>query len=154
MTPDTIEREITIGAPPHRVWELLTTAEHLGAWFGDAGAEIDLRPGGALQLKWTEYGTVHGRVEAVEAPHRFAFRWSILGGRHDDDAFSEGTTTLVEFTLAEADGGAGTTLRVAESGFALLDTDEAERTRRHADNTKGWGQELEELRGHAERVAA
>jgi uncharacterized protein YndB with AHSA1/START domain len=60
----------------------------------------------------------------------------------------------VEFTLAEADGGAGTTVRVAESGFASLDADEAERARRHADNTKGWGQELEELRGHAERVAA
>ena len=151
MTPDRIEREITIGAPPERVWELLTTAEHLGTWFGDAGAEIDLRPGGDLQLRWSEYGTVHGRVEAVEPPRRFAFRWSILGGR-DDDAFADATATLVEFTLA-ADGD-GTALRVVESGFAGLAADEAERARRHADNTKGWGQELEELRRHAERVAA
>jgi uncharacterized protein YndB with AHSA1/START domain len=154
MTPDSIEREITIGAPPQRVWELLTSAEHLGTWFGDAGAEIDLHPGGALQLRWTEYGTVHGRVEAVEEPRRFAFRWSILGGRSDDDAFRDTTATLVEFTLHEADGGAGTTVRVLETGFASLDLDEAERTRRHGDNTNGWGQELEHLRQHAERVTA
>jgi uncharacterized protein YndB with AHSA1/START domain len=154
MTPDTIEREITIGAPPQRVWELLTTAEHLGAWFGDAGAEIDLRPGGTLQLRWAEYGTVHGRVEAVEEPHRFAFRWSILGGRSDDDAFQEGTATLVEFTLDAAQDGAGTTVRVAESGFASLEVDEADRTRRYADNSEGWGKELEHLRRHAERVTA
>lgn len=154
MTPDSIEREITIGAPPQRVWELLTTAEHLGTWFGDAGAEIDLRPGGALELRWEEYGTVHGRVETVEKPRRFAFRWSVLGGRHDNDPFAEGTATLVEFTLDEADGGAGTTLRVLETGFASLAADDDERTRRYADNSQGWGQELEHLRRHAERVAA
>jgi uncharacterized protein YndB with AHSA1/START domain len=152
MTPDSIEREITIGAPRDRVWQLLTTAEHLGTWFGDAGAEIDLRPGGELALRWTEYGTVHGRIEAVEPPERFAFRWSVLGGRSDDDAFRDGFATLVEFTLAEA--GDGTTLRVVESGFATLDATDEERTRRHADNTKGWRMELEELRLAAERVAA
>ena len=33
---------------------LIASAEHLGRWFGDAGAELDLRPGGALSLRWTE----------------------------------------------------------------------------------------------------
>ena len=47
MVPDQIERETVIAAPVERVWALLTEAEHLGRWFGDAGAEIDLRPGGA-----------------------------------------------------------------------------------------------------------
>ena len=50
MTADQIERETTIAAPVERVWSLITEAEHLGKWFGDAGAEIDLRPGGALRL--------------------------------------------------------------------------------------------------------
>jgi uncharacterized protein YndB with AHSA1/START domain len=31
---DRIEREVTIDAPPERVWELVTEAEHLGRWFG------------------------------------------------------------------------------------------------------------------------
>ena len=54
MIPDRIERETVINAPVERVWELITEAEHLGRWFGDAGAEIDLRPGGALVLRWSE----------------------------------------------------------------------------------------------------
>lgn len=152
MIPDVIERETTIAASPARVWELITTAEHLGTWFGDAGAELDLRPGGALALRWEQYGTVHGRVEAVEPQRRFAFRWTIIG-RDDDAAFREETSTLVEFTLAEADGG-GTTLRVVESGFAGLATNDAERRQRHEDNTRGWADELDELRRYAERVAA
>ena len=48
MVPDRIERETLINAPSERVWALITEAQHLGRWFGDAGAEIDLRPGGAM----------------------------------------------------------------------------------------------------------
>jgi uncharacterized protein YndB with AHSA1/START domain len=48
MDHDRIERKALINAPQERVWELLTEAEHLGRWFGDAGAEIDLRPGGRI----------------------------------------------------------------------------------------------------------
>jgi uncharacterized protein YndB with AHSA1/START domain len=148
---DAIEREIHIAAPPRRVWELLTTAEHLGTWFADAGAEIDLRPGGALQLRWTEHGTVHGRVEAVEAPTRFMFRWGSAPGAGAVQA-GDGTSTLVEFTLAEADG--GTVLRVVESGFSTLAADADERARKLAGNTEGWRLELEELRAHAEAAGA
>jgi uncharacterized protein YndB with AHSA1/START domain len=57
MDHDRIERKALINAPQERVWELLTEAEHLGRWFGDAGAEIDLRPGGAMTLSWEEHGT-------------------------------------------------------------------------------------------------
>ncbi len=74
MTPDRIEREITIAAPPERVWSVITEAEHVGSWFADAGAEVDLRPGGAMLLSWEGYGTPRARVEAVEPPHRLRFR--------------------------------------------------------------------------------
>ena len=46
MTEDRIERDVLIDAPVKRVWALITEAEHLGTWFGDAGADIDLREGG------------------------------------------------------------------------------------------------------------
>ena len=75
---DRIERDVLIAAPLERVWELITTAQHLGRWFGDAGAELDLRPGGALSLSWEQYGTVRGRVVDVEAPRRFSYRWAVL----------------------------------------------------------------------------
>jgi len=146
MTPDSIEREITIGAPRERVWSLLTSAEHLGSWFGDAGAEIDLRPGGRLELRWEKYGTVRGEVDVVEPPERFAFRWPA-----DHEAgFVEGNLTRVEFTLAAA--AEGTVLTVVESGFAALRYGDP--IVRHADHVQGWGKELGELRELAEGVAA
>ena len=76
MVTDQIERETVINAPVERVWELITEAEHLGRWFGDAGAEIDLRPGGAMVLRWAEHGTSRGRVVAVEPHTRFSYRWA------------------------------------------------------------------------------
>ena len=149
MVPEQIERETVIAAPVERVWALLTEAEHLGRWFGDAGAEVELRPGGALTLTWEQYGTVHGRVVDVEAPRRFSYRWAVL--RESQSEPVEGNSTLVEFTL-EAEGD-GTRLRVVESGFDTLFADPEKRAQRYEDNTKGWGSELAELADYAERVA-
>ena len=149
MVPEQIERETVIAAPLERVWALLTEAEHLGRWFGDAGAEVELRPGGALTLTWEQYGTVHGRVVDVEAPRRFSYRWAVL--RESQSEPVEGNSTLVEFTL-EAEGD-GTRLRVVESGFDTLFADPEKRAQRYEDNTKGWGSELAELADYAERVA-
>ena len=134
MAPDQITRETTIDAPVERVWALLTEAEHLGRWFGDAGAEIDLRPGGALVLRWSGYGTVLGRIETIEPHRRFAYRWGL-----DHQEPGEGNSTLVDFTLTPT--GDGTRLRVVESGFASLA------------RTEGWWQELGELATYASRVA-
>jgi len=142
---DRIEREVVIEAPVERVWELVTQAEHLGRWFGDAGAEVDLRPGGAMSLSWEEHGTVRGRIEAVEPRRLFSFRW----GREEP---APGNSTLVEFTLAGE--GAGTRLRVVESGFEQLDVPVEQQRAKHEDNTEGWRIELGELREYSAKVAA
>ena len=151
MVPDQIEREIVIDAPVERVWQLITEAEHLGRWFGDAGAEIDLRPGGAIVLRWAEHGAVHGRVVAVEPHSRFSYRWGPFKDPGGEQPV-EGNSTLVEFTLAPA--GDGTRLRVVESGFASLATSDEQRTQNVEGNTRGWEIETDELREYAERVAA
>jgi len=148
MSTDRIEREVRIAAPVERVWALITEAEHLGSWFGDAGAEVDLRPGGALTLRWAEYGTTRARVERVEPPRLFSWRWLLDA----DGEPTPGNSTLVEFTLRE-DGGE-TLLKVVESGFDGLDLPEEERRRRYAGNTDGWRQELDELAGYARQPAA
>jgi uncharacterized protein YndB with AHSA1/START domain len=150
MAVDQIERETVIAAPVERVWALLTEAEHLGRWFGDAGAEIDLRPGGALRLTWEEYGTVRGRVVDVEPLQRFSYRWAVLREPQGGDPV-EGNSTLVEFTL-QSDGD-GTRLRVVESGFAALDAPAEKQSERAEDNREGWGIELGHLSDYAERVA-
>jgi len=134
-----------------RVWALLTEAEHVGRWFGDAGAEIDLRPGGAMVMRWTEHGTTRGRVEAVEPHRRFAYRWAPFRDPAGEEPV-DGNSTLVEFTLAP-DGDA-TRLRVVESGFAALACSDEQRTENREGNTEGWTMELAELAEYAERVAA
>jgi len=114
------------------VWELLTEPEHLGSWFSDAGAEIDLSPGGEMTLRWVEHGTYRARVERVEPPRFFSYRGAITPGTEPAD----GNSTLVEFSLAP--DGDGTRVRVVESGFDELDLSEEERREQLEGNREGW----------------
>jgi uncharacterized protein YndB with AHSA1/START domain len=137
---DTIERELTIDAPIQRVWDCLTTAEHLGTWFGDAGATIDLRPGDAMSLSWAAHGRHLGIVDEVVAPTRFVMRWS----RGQDTAPRPGAETTVTFTLSP-EGDTKTRLNLVESGFeSLIDDPDA-----LAQNSGGWTAELDELVAYA-----
>ncbi len=142
---DRIETDVLIAAPLRRVWDLITSADHLGLWFGNAGAEIDLRPGGALSLSWTGFGTFHGRVETVEPPHRVAYRW--LSTKDVRAEPTPANSTLIEFTLAAE--GDGTRVAVVESGFDALDVDPEERASALASHTSGWDSELGELADYA-----
>ena len=138
MIPERVEREVLIEAPPETVWAVITQPEHVAGWFSDI-ADIDLRPGGEITLTWDGHGTVRGRVEAVEPPRFFAFRWLSVGYGE----FSESNSTLVEFSLHdEADG---TRLRVVESGFRGLDASDDERARYADEHEGGWEVELSQL---------
>ena len=133
--PDRIERTVELAQPPRRVWAALTTAEGLGAWFGNE-ATIDLRPGGQGELRWSDGATAPLRVERVEEPEVFGFTWGINGLPDDDPR-----RTYVEFTLEPA--GNGTRLTVVESGFAQLPPDA--HSKAFGANTEGWARELGEL---------
>ncbi len=147
MTPNRIEREIVIDAPISLVWAALTEAEHLGAWFGDDGAEVDLRPGGDVVLRWKEHGVYHSRIERVEPERVFSFRGSYL----PDEAPQPGNSTLVEFTLVS--GGDGTRLRVVETGFDALELSEEQRAQQVAGNVEGWQIKLAQLVQYLQRIA-
>jgi uncharacterized protein YndB with AHSA1/START domain len=133
--PDRIERTVELDHSPDNVWAALTTAEGLGAWFGDE-ATIDLRPGGAAQLTWAGGYTADMRVERVEEPTVFGFTWQINELSEDDPR-----RTYVEFTLEAV--GAGTRLTVVETGFAQLPEDAYRKA--YDGHTEGWGRELGEL---------
>ncbi len=150
MVPDQIERETVIDAPVDRVWQLITEAEHVGRWFGDAGAEIDLRPGGEMVIRWTGHGASRGRVVAVEPQTRFSYRWAPFKDPGGEEPV-EGNSTLVEFTLQPE--GDGTRLRVVESGFSSLATSQEQRAENVRSNTGGWQREIDELREYATEVA-
>jgi uncharacterized protein YndB with AHSA1/START domain len=148
MVANQIEREIVINAPVGRVWAALTEAEHLGAWFPDDGAEVDLRPGGTLTLRWKEHGAFQTTIERVEPERYFSWRWTY----NADQKPTADNSTLVEFSLTPE--GEGTRLRVVESGFQNLDLPEAQKSQRFTDNTQGWQEELDELSDYAQRLAA
>jgi uncharacterized protein YndB with AHSA1/START domain len=133
--PDRIERTLQIAHPPGAVWTALTTAEGLGAWFGNE-ASIDLRPGGSARMSWTSGDTADMRIERVEEPTVFGFTWRIYGLPADDPR-----RTYVEFTLEPVSG--GTRLTVVESGFAQLPDDV--HSKAFDGNTEGWTNELGEL---------
>jgi uncharacterized protein YndB with AHSA1/START domain len=145
VLPDAITREIDIDAPPDVVWGIVTEARHLAGWFSDEAA-IDLRPGGAMLLTWHGHGSYRARVETVEPPVTFAFRWVLREGQDP----APGASTLVVMTLTRTN--AGTRLRVVESGFSDLAWPEQERSRYAGENASGWIRELDELGAYAARV--
>jgi uncharacterized protein YndB with AHSA1/START domain len=148
MIPEQIEREVVIAAPIERVWATITQPEHVGSWFGDAGAEIDLRPGGAIIIRWADYGTGYGVVERVEPPHVFAWRGALIG--HTE--VRADNATLVEFTLEPE--GDGTRLRVVESGFNTLAIPADEALKQAEGNVEGWRIKMEELAAYVAGVPA
>lgn len=139
---DAIERDVWIEAPIERVWFLVSESGPLGRWFADAGATIDLRPGGALELRWSHGAVVRGRVEAVVPPRRLAFSWAPFRAPGGSEP-RPGNSTHVEISLTPE--GAGTRVTVLERGFDGLDATSAERIANRAGNVEGWELELREL---------
>lgn len=136
--PDRIERTVTLARPPGEVWQALTTAEGLSAWFGER-ARIDLRPGGAATMTFAGGLTVDMRIERVEEPTVFAYTWRLPDLPEDDPR-----RTYVEFTLDPV--GDGTRLRVVETGFAQLPLDTRRDT--YDSHSEAWVRELAELVEH------
>jgi uncharacterized protein YndB with AHSA1/START domain len=137
---DTIEREILISAPIERVWEIVTTPEHMGQWFGDAGAS---RSGDVITMAWEEHGEAALEVVREEPPNTFAYRW--------DANVKEAGQTLVEFTLSTEE--TGTRVRVVESGFSSLKATDEVRAELREGNVGGWAHELGDLERYAQTVA-
>ena len=134
--PDRVERTVELAHPREAVWAALTTPEGLATWFGNESASIDLRPGGAAFMTWTDGYRVKMRVERVEEPSVFGYTWQINGLPDEDPR-----RTYVEFTLEAV--GDGTRLTVVETGFAQL-PDEVYQTE-YDEHVKGWVSELGEL---------
>ena len=124
-----IERTLELTASPDRVWRAITDQAELSRWFPDE-AVLDLRVGGSGRFTWKDFGSSRVRVEAIDEPSYFAWRWADIR----DDAHE--TWTLVEWRLQPGKAG-GTTLTVRESGFT--------RPEKRAENEGGWTAELAEL---------
>ncbi len=60
------------------VWAMLTSPQRLAEWL--APGSIELRPGGAAKLNFTDSGTViDSAVTAIDAPRLIEYSWSSAG---------------------------------------------------------------------------
>jgi uncharacterized protein YndB with AHSA1/START domain len=149
-----LEREILIEAPPEVVWRAVTEPDQIAMWFSEE-AELELRPGGVGTITWKPGGRATGelkealsvpvKIEEVDPPHYFSYRWT-----HPADAeATPANSLLVEFKLSPE--GDFTRLSVVESGFREIERDTTEEIEGHSE---GWKVHLESLREHATREAA
>ena len=139
---DRIEREISIDAPPERVWELVSEP---GWYINDkeiTERRIEVR-GEVTVVHDPTHGSFAMRVVELDEPRYAAFQWLI------DADNPQSTSTVVEFWITPTDS--GVILKVAESGFDSLDDTEADRRSRFDDHTDGWRIELELARDYLTR---
>ncbi len=126
-----VEREITIGASPETVWELLVDPKQAIQWMGQT-ATFDLRPGGRYQVEVIPGHTASGEFVEIDPPRRLVYTWGWEPG--SGNSVPSGSTT-VEFELISS--GEGTVLR-----FSHCDLPSAEAAASHA---HGWDHYLERL---------
>lgn len=143
-TTDRIERQLTLEVPRSRVWNALTDVAQFNTWFGvrlgapfTPGAELS----GRITIRNYEHVTMQIWIEAMEPERVFSFRWHPYAVEPGVDYSSE-PTTLVTFTLEDANG--GTRLSIVESGFDAIP--ESRRAKAFQMNSGGWTGQSENLR--------
>lgn len=127
-----IERKINFRQPVEKVWRAITDAAQIKQWFG-SDCVFEFCEGGEGYFEWEEEceGKFAMKIETINEPHYFAWRWMLK----EDIPFDKTQSTLVEWHLSKTDK--GTLLRLTESGF--VDAKHVEM------NIQGWDQELADL---------
>jgi uncharacterized protein YndB with AHSA1/START domain len=132
MTSLTLVRRIA--ARPSIVFEALSTAEGVAAWWGPddlpvIAAQIDARVGGRYRVRFrTLDGIEHeasGDVLEVSPPHRLAMTWTFTAGGEPEEA---GRVSRLEFEVRPIDGGSELTFTHSRLNNALS----------RASHERGW----------------
>ncbi|HEX9297835.1 MAG TPA: SRPBCC family protein [Polyangiaceae bacterium] len=140
---DRIEKKVTLRASRSRVWRAITDAKEFGEWFR-VKLEGPFAEGTTVRGKVTYPGYEHLNfemvVERIEPERYFAYRWHPYAIDPKVDYSSE-PTTLVEFRLAEAEG--GILLTIVESGFDRIPL--ARRAEAFRMNAEGWTEQTKNI---------
>ncbi|GGK49719.1 activator of HSP90 ATPase [Planomonospora parontospora subsp. parontospora] len=148
MEYGSIEREIHIDAPPEVVFEVVSRPEHISQWWSD-GADVEATPGAVGELVWGDRADVLPiTVVDAEPPRRFSFRWCYPDGEADASAVS----LLITFELAPS--GAGTRLRLTETGFREMGWEAAKLAEHYRDHVAGWDVFVPRLGEYAARLVS
>lgn len=148
---DRIEKNILLKAPRERVWRALTDYREFSEWFG-VKLESPFCEGQTTAGNMTVSGYEHLRMEVVvqrmEPETLFSYTWHPYAVEPGVD-YSDEPPTLVEFMLEDAAG--GTLLKIVESGFAKIPS--GRRIEAFRMNSRGWAQQLEDIKSHVEQTA-
>ena len=152
MEHETIERFVEIDATPETVFEVITNPEHVRQWWPD-DAEFDPTPGATGQLVFGDPSSPDAQIPqitvvAAEPPRLFSFRWVYPEG----ETAAPGNSLLVTCELSPR--GAGTVLRMYETGFADKGWDPDVVEAEYREHCAGWDHFLPQLVGYAPTVRA
>lgn len=140
---DRIEKTVVVRATRSRVWRAISTAEEFGTWFRvnleGAFAEGEAIRG-RIAIPGYEHVTMEMLVERIEPERYFSYRWHPYAVDPAVDYTPE-PTTLVEFTLDEAEDGIAIT--IVESGFDRLPA--ARQAEAFRMNEGGWNGQAKHL---------
>ncbi len=111
LRQEKVDFKTLIRVAPERCFDALATGAGLDEWFTH-GATVDLRPGGAIQYRWQDWGLekysgeIPGQVVEAQRPGRYVFQWRADSGTYN-------TTVEITFTpVAE-----GTIVHLIETGY-------------------------------------
>jgi len=157
---DRIEKTVVLRAPLDRVWNAIADSKQFGAWFGVAfdgpfvagkritGKIVPTQVDAEVAKSQQQYNglPIEWLIERVEPKRLMSFRWHPFAVEKNVDYSSE-PTTLVEFALAEVDG--GTRLTITESGFDRIPLER--RAKAFTANEGGWAKQLELIAAYLAR---
>lgn len=130
MEYGTIEREIYVDAAPEIVFDVVSSPEHVKHWWPD-DARYDPEPGASGEIVFGGTAVAFTVVDA-KPPRMFSFRWTHpVGG-----TAAAGNSLLVTFDLTPS--GAGTLLRMTETGFREMGWSAAKLADEYGQHVTGW----------------
>jgi uncharacterized protein YndB with AHSA1/START domain len=127
-----IEREIHIDAAPDVVFDVITTPAHIREWWGGVETAVEPTAGATGELVFGETQVVPMTVVDAVPPRLFSFRWVYSSG----EIATDGNSLLVTFELEPS--GAGTRLRLTETGFREMGWEAAVLEEAYREHSVGW----------------
>jgi len=110
-----VDRRVSIGAPPSRVYALLTDATELVRWLAPE-ADVDARPGGVIAWRHANGDRVAGHFVELVPDRRIVFTY---GWDRPDVGIPPGTTRVeITLTPTATPTGTGTDLHLVHRGLS------------------------------------
>ena len=152
MEYGSIEREIEIDAAPDVVFDVISSPAHIREWWNGAETDLSPTPGAVAEIAWGR-DTAEPHIEPLtvvdaEPPRLFSFRWVYAPA-----AVADATNSLlVTFELVPS--GAGTVVRLTETGFRDKGWEAAVLEAAYADHVNGWDIFVHSLADYVTRLVS